>query len=288
MRTGNLTSSGIVAITSVGKRDMTAKELEERPKKGTGSKTTTIEDENIFSDAGLTYIEEKNIERRLGRSLEKENNAKACAWGNLCEIYVQSKHEYVSIDYTQRPDEPIQNKVFPHHCGTPDMTKSKTVADIKSPFTLKSFCTLVQPIYHGLIGLDAMNALRNGYTDPKGIKHKKHDEGNTYYWQLISNAILTDSQFAELHIFCPYQKELVELRELAQKEGLSKYYFIAMGFDDDFPYLKEDGYYRNYNIIRFEIPQADKDFLIKRIQLAGKYLEPFKTPIEKREIKEAA
>lgn len=44
-----------------------------------------------FGKPALTYIEEKNMERRLGRGLNVEQNARPMTWGSLLEGYVFDK-----------------------------------------------------------------------------------------------------------------------------------------------------------------------------------------------------
>jgi len=62
IRIGNITSSeGAVAVMSNGKA------------KGS------------FGAPALTYIEECNFERRLGRSIETESNARPLTWGKFIE-----------------------------------------------------------------------------------------------------------------------------------------------------------------------------------------------------------
>lgn len=56
LRHGNFTSSEIVALTTKGKA------------------------KDSFGKPALTYIEEKNMERRLGRSITTESNAKPLVW----------------------------------------------------------------------------------------------------------------------------------------------------------------------------------------------------------------
>lgn len=244
MRTGNITSSTIAALMS-----------NDRSGKNPGKPF-------------YTYVAECNMERRLQRAIETDNFSKPCAWGNLLEIYVQSKDEYISAKYEQRPDEPIGHPEHDFWWGSPDMVNGDTVADLKCPYTLKSFCQLVQPLYDGKKGIEAMNELRDN-----------HKEGEDYYWQLVSNAILTNSKYAELFIFCPYLSELVAIQELAheQPQGVaSRFYFIANANIDELPYLPDGGYYKNLNVIRFEIPQADKDALTARVKMAGELLETVK------------
>jgi hypothetical protein len=55
----------------------------------------------------------------------------------------------------------------------------------------------------------------------------------------------------------------------------NKIAWINWASDDELPYLIEGGHYQNLNIIRFEVPQADKDFLTKRVIELSKFLEPW-------------
>lgn len=235
-RIGNPTSSEIVALTKSGKGEM-------------------------FGAAAKTYIEECNMERRLGRSISEETNSKPTSWGQLVEKRV---FELLGLEYRLCSQETIGHPHFDYWFGSPDGEKfdeGKTVIDIKSPKTLKSFCQIV---------------------DCKTIEQvrENHKDGEKYYWQLVSNAILTGAENAELIVYVPYQSELEDIRELARNadEGvMSKYYWIHNATDEELPYLIEGGHYKNLNILRFKVPQADKDFLTERVAAAGKLLEPFKS-----------
>lgn len=255
-RIGKYTSSEIVALLSCGVRDMTADELAARPKKGKGSKTTTIEDKNSFGDAAMTYISETNMERRLLRSLNSEVSAKPTSWGSLLE-----DHVFPILGDKYRPLGMItmNHPTIDFWSGSPDALKQemegKTLVEIKCPYTLKSFCTLA---------------------DCRTIQEvrENHKDGEKFYWQCVSNGIITGSKFAELVIFCPYKSELDQIRKMC--EGDPKYYWLMGSQDDDLPFLPDGGFYRNLNIIRFEIPQEDKDLLTSRVLAAGKLLEkPF-------------
>lgn len=284
IRDGNFNSSTIVALTSCGTRKMTADEKAEWKKDHPRSTKELIEDPNTLGEAALTYIQECNWERRIEGSLDNESNAKPLAWGKLCELYVQSKNEYVDLmEWEQRPDEPIAHPEFDYWTGTPDMTNTDTVGDIKAPFTPKSFCTLVQPIIDGMEGVEAMKALRFGYKDKKGFEHKKHPDGEKFFWQIVSNACITGKPYGELKIFCPFQSQLNEIRALAQQQDGAggRFYGIAMSPDEELPHLPDGGFYKNWYSIRFPVPQSDKDALTARVKLAGALLE-------KREVKQIA
>jgi hypothetical protein len=232
-RCGNFTSSEIVALTKLAK------------------------DGNSFGAPALTYISETNMERRLGRSLTDEVNARPLTWGKTLEPFV---FELLGLEYTLTSTDTIRHPHLDYFAGSPDGVKGEdTVMDIKCPMTLKSFCNLVDPLYNGLSGMDAMNAIRDA-----------HKDGEKYYWQLVSNAILTDATVAELIVYVPYRSEIAALKSMC--EGNSKAYWIWAASEDELPYLPDGGYYQNLNVIRFEVPQADKDFLMSKIIAAGALL----------------
>lgn len=238
-RIGRFTSSEIAALTTL-----------DRLKTG-------------FGKPALTYIEEKNIERRLGRSLGTETNARPLSWGKCLEPYVFDN--LLGIEYSYESDKTLVHSSIPFWSGSPDGRKfdnGGTVVDTKCPYTLKSFCQLVQPLYDGLKGMDAINVLRTN-----------HKDGETYYWQLVSNAILTNSQYAELIVFCPYKEELPAIKQMA--DGEPNFYFIWAAIENELPYLPDGGYYKNLNVIRFEVPESDKEALTENVIKAGKLLIPF-------------
>lgn len=238
-RVGNFTSSEIVALTKKAKNG------------------------KDFGAPALTYIEETNFERHLGRSIDDEKTAKPLTWGHLVEGRV---FNLLGLEYTLCSSQTIVHPDIPFWSGSPDGEKDSddTVIDIKSPITLKSFCQLVDPLYRGLTGMDAMNDVR-----------ENHKDGEKYYWQLVSNAVIRRRRFAELIPYMPYKSELEDIRLMAQQvdaQEMSKHYWIAMAGEDELPFLLDDGYYKNVNIIRFEVPVADKKLLTECVLRAGEML----------------
>lgn len=243
LRVGSFTSSEIVALTTNGK------------------------EKNSFGKPFYTYIDECNEERRIRRPLEAETNAKALSWGKLVE---KKAFELLGLEYQLASDQTIVHPEIDCWAGSPDAFKfdeGKTVVDLKCPQTLKSFTTLVKPLYNNLTGLMAMEWIRNN-----------HKDGDKFYFQLISNAILSDSAYAELIVYCPFRSELDSIRELASNIDdpfeQKNYYWIAQATDDELPWIWDDGHYKNINIIRFRVPESDKKFLIERVKLAEKLLIP--------------
>lgn len=245
-RTGNFTSSQIGKLMTYGK------------------------DGKSFGKPALTYIEERNMERRLGRSLQTEISSRPTSWGHTLEGVV---FDILDTTYKLSSDETIKHPTIPFFCGSPDGIKYgengkiDAVFDFKSPFTLKSFCTLV---------------------DAKDIEtlRETHSEGETYYWQIIANAILTGAKFGEIIVFVPYLDELEIVKEVTGnmfESQQNKTAWINFANDDDLPYLIRGGYYKNLNIIRFPIPEADIKALISRVLEAGKLLV---TPTTKEQAEE--
>lgn len=256
-RIGNFTSSKIVALLSMGSREMTDDELAAHKKAFPKSRKKNIE--SWPGKAALTYIDERKMERRLGRSLSTEVNARATSWGSLVENRV---FDLLGLEYKLTSKETFVHPEIPYWAGSPDADKRNTAPDFKCPLTLKSFCQLVDPLYRGLDGIDAMNAVR-----------EEHEEGDAYYWQIISNACIKGCDYGELIVYVPYLAELLEIKEMAHRDRSGKYRWIDYGEFDELPYLMPDGYYRNLNVIRFEIPKEDKELLTMRVQQAGKLLQ---------------
>lgn len=234
----------------------------------------------------LTLIEECNMERRLNRSISNETDAKPLSWGKVCEKYVFSK---MDTSYKLASSEVVQHPKIKYWVGSPEGNKfdeGKTVYDIKCPMTLKSFCRLVLPIYEGLTGKAAIDAVRMDYVDKSGFTHDKHKDGEKYYQQIVSNAILTDSKWGELKVFAPFKSEIEAIKEVARNwDGdQNPFAWIHFAQEDGLPWIPDNGFYENINTIRFEIPQEDKDNLTAAVVRAGGMLKPYFTvspPAEK-------
>ncbi len=258
-RNGNFTSSDIIRLTVNGKRDMTKAELDARPKSGVGSATKTVEDATVLSPVAINYINEKNKERKLQRSLSTNMDSRPTTWGKVLEKRVLE--DLLGTQYQPCSNESICHPEFDFWWGTPDAIKhnsdgTKTVVDIKCPYTLASFCDLVE---------STMYAIRNN-----------HKTGEQYYWQLVSNAILTGADSAELIVYCPYESELPKIKELVDNwlGNPNKVAWINFSEDSELPYLIDGAYYKNLNICSFPIFQEDKDFLTLKVKEASRLLIP--------------
>jgi hypothetical protein len=242
LRWGNFTSSKISALMSNGK--------------ATGS----------LGKPATTYIAEKKMERRLGRSLTTENNAKPLVWGRTLETIPFSK---LGMEYQIISQETIQHPDIKFWTGSPDAKKHSqpkaAVCDFKAPITLKSFCELVDPLYEGLTGTELITAVRD-----------RHEHGDMYYWQLVSNAILTGVDVGELIVYVPYYSEIPNIKQIC--EGNPNAYWIWTAAIEELTWIPDEGYYKDVNVISFPIPQEDKDALTERVLTAGKILNEGNEP----------
>ena len=197
-------------------------------------------------------------------------------WGKLLEI--RAFKQLPSIFYTLSSQVTDTHPRYSFWVGSKDVIKEedfglKTVGDIKCPMTVKSFYKLVLPSFLGMSGIDAINALRYGFTlqhDGKKRSFSAHPDAEKYYWQLISNACINDCQFAELIVYCPFQSELSDIKIMA--EGFNNAMFITFASDSELPYVPDGGRFNNLYVIRFEVPEKDKLFLENRVKMAGELL----------------
>ena len=208
------------------------------------------------------------MERFFKQRLENQVEVLAMAWGKLCEKIVHNK---LGFEYIFHSNDTKEHSEFPEWCGTPDGTKRKdnvvdTVTDIKCPLTRKAFYNLIADLYD----FDGFNATKrknvNGNEIIQNIRNRSK-EGEKYYWQLVSNACIFNCNFAELIVFMPYYEELELIQEYNAKRK-EPFWLVARAKEDELPYIYKESGVENINVIRFEIPQADKDFLKYRVGLA--------------------
>lgn len=214
-----------------------------------------------------TYVKEKQRERRLKRPLSQEHNAKPTNWGTFVESIA---FEVLGLEYSAVSDKKrLYHDELPW-CGVPDVIIGKdVVGDIKSPWTLTGFCDLVEII------------------ESQDIEAFKKDKPE-YYWQLVSNSILTGCKQAEIITFCPSGCTEDERYDMERKKNhldmireklegfdgeLNPYAFINWSKNEELPYLPLDSGYENIYKFRFEVPEQDKKDLTDRVSMAAKMLE---------------
>lgn len=204
-----------------------------------------------------TYIRDKVWESRLGRSLTQRQNSRITTWGLFVEKIVFDK---LSLNYELVSKTRYKHPEIERWTGMPDLvTRDNTVvSDIKCPWTLTSFCEIVDAMAEGV---EAFKLAR-----PE------------YYWQLVSNSILTGIDQAEIIVYVPYKEGLEVIKEAANNHSWdgslteNDVQFINYASDEELPYLIKGKPYQDLNALRFEVPQEDKDLLTARVKMANEIL----------------
>ena len=249
-RFGRFTSSQIHRLTTQSARPMTEHELAaykaENPK---GRKTTIMDWPGV---AASSYIEEKRFERKLKRALNTAGSSRPTDWGTVCEGIA---FELLGLDYQIVSEKTLVHPIYDNWAGSPDLDKQsqKVIGDLKCPYTLKSFCQLVD---YGISG---------GITEIR----ERHDDGEKYYWQLVSNACIKGYTKAELIVFAPKEDSTIRYNNQSMDvvtaiyDESDSYGFNWIRFADrsSLPILPPGSDYNMVNIIAFDVPQSDIDYL---------------------------
>lgn len=216
----------------------------------------------IFGAPAKNYIEETNFERLLGRSISEDINSRPTSWGNLLELKASKDANVLGLDYELTSKVTICHPTIDCYAGSPDgiihSEQGNVVFDVKSPYTLKSFCQLYQ--------CKTIQELRDNYK-----------YGEQYFWQLVGNSILTDCSIAELLVYCPFKSELQSIRDMAhsakEEEGQRNFFWVDSAMDDDLPYIPDGNpNYDHIHKIRFEVTDEIKTQLTNRVLEAQKLL----------------
>ena len=268
-RQARFTSSNAHKLIGQGTRAMTDDEIKAHKEKFPKSRVKTTKCPLLFAATGLTYIEEKQIEKRMQTCLDADGAySQAMAWGNFMEMVVYSKVRPIGA---KEKYEILSKETFLHPVygkfwsGSADMlVKGVKVSEIKC-YQKKKFAQ-----YTDLI----TKPLTKDYT----LQDKLADFKEKYaeeYWQIISNACIHNVKKGEAITYMPYESEyefIVELANNYEGTDLWKYRFITEKPIEQLPFLKDGGYYKDVNKFEFEIPQADIDYLTDRMILAEKLL----------------
>lgn len=198
----------------------------------------------------FTYIQEKKFERKLKRSISTDVSTRPMLWGSFLEARV---HNMIGMGYRHVFDETLQHPKYDFWSGSPDFINDTddVVCDSKCPQP-KAFCELVENCSKGL----------------ESFKENHED----YYWQLVSNALITGKNNIELIGYMAYESELEEIRaevENADLEEPWKYRFITESLKAELAYLPDDSEYKNLNIFRFPLDKGDAILLENKVVAAS-------------------
>lgn len=208
-----------------------------------------------FATLGLTYIEEKRLERKLGRSLSMDFWSRETSWGNFMEYVVFPKLADWDIQHVS--NKTIVHPKYPFWVGSPDfVAPMKKVAELKC-YQPQNFAKLTDCLLTG---------------NPMELKY----EFPQIYWQVTSNAILEGVDVAEAMSFMPYRSELEAIAQMVddyEGEDQYRYKWIYDMVERDgiwqLPFLADNSSYNNLNILTFEVPRDDRKALQEKMCDAG-------------------
>jgi hypothetical protein len=223
-------------------------------------KLIKVDKNGNFQAPGKTYIEEKQIEKRIGSCLDGGAHTQTLAWGNFMELMVYSVlGSQYQISSKETSLHPIYGEFW---SGSKDLftVNPKTgvmesIAEIKC-YQKKNF------------------ALYSDCLMKKDTEIFKADFPKEY-WQIVSNAMIEGVDIGEAIAYMPYVSEAPYIKEMAEDydgEDQWKYKFIRDQAVEDLPFIPDGGYYKNINKFAFIIPEEDKELLTSRILQAAEIL----------------
>lgn len=216
-----------------------------------------------FSAPALTYIEEKNLEYRLGRSLSTSVYSKPIYWGYAMEkiVFELMPSEYELVAGTNE-----EHKQYPlFWAGCSDMViEDYLISEIKS-YGLKKFAQ-----YTDMLMKQNIDLFRSEFPQE--------------YWQIVSNSILYNVKYGEAISFMPYKSQIDEIRhKIEHTDFMDAYGFepwqLRFILEDNLyqlNWIPDNGYYKNVTVFRFEVPEEDKKLLTSKVELAMRHLDKYK------------
>jgi len=216
-----------------------------------------------FSAPGLTYIEEKGIERKMQSCLDGGAHTQTLAWGNFMELMVYS---ILGVQYQISSKETtLHSKHGSFWSGSKDLfTVNNETGEMESIAEIKCYQKKNFALYTDCILKKDIELFKEQF--PKE------------YWQIVSNACLENVEIGEAITYMPYVSEYEEIRQMAEDyDGADqwKYKFIRDLPVQDLPFIPDGGHYKNINKFAFIVPQEDKDFLESRILLAEEKIKEY-------------
>jgi len=210
--------------------------------------------------AFYTYVEDVKLELAMGRCLDIEVNTKPLKWGQLMEVVLFQKKE-LGLNYRMAHKLTIVHDTIKHYSGTPDLIELGVRVAENKCFYPKNFAKL------------SLCLLEN---DVELLKSEFPKE----FWQVVSNSILCDVDRAEIIVYMPYYDELIDIIGQVQETNIlesnnlnpSDYWFLQNDDINTLPFLPNNSKMSNINRMEFEVPKADKEFLISRIKEAVELL----------------
>lgn len=207
--------------------------------------TTSGKQAGTLGQKAITYIKKRINQARWGKSFIS-GGSMATKWGNFFEPYAIARYvQETGIHVISYSDHKKDFKVgpLPNHGGTPDFTTfdETVVGSVKCPQE-DAF-------------IDLFDLIKS-----KDIERFKEDH-KEYYWQLISDLIVTGARYCVFVIYMPYEDEVADLLSDSELYWLTEPACVKRGTEfTDLAYWQ------------FQPPIEDVEFLTSRIEMASDLL----------------
>jgi hypothetical protein len=207
---------------------------------------------------GKKYIRQVNYEIAMDRPINAEHDALPTTWGKLGELRV---FEILPTAYALVNKNRLFHPEIIYWSGAPDLISEDCESDIKCPWSLEVFGNKIAALTAGI----------------EAYKEEFPED----FWQHISNCTLLREngipvKYFEPILYVPYRSEIEEMKKIVNlMDGfeMRKFSRIVNMDEEELPWLKEGGKYKNLNIFRFHIPEEDCEELTETVRECGKLLD---------------
>lgn len=216
-----------------------------------------------FGAPALTYIEEKRAERSLGRSVDLGADGKSLVWGKVAEYYCHKFH--LGLEYSLISKETSTHIRHKFWSGSADAEKVQTAVEMKC-FEPKGYYFLSMALLKLKEKLITLDDFKKDFKE--------------VYWQVVSNAIILNKPKAEIIVYTPTEKQLMQIRQEVEETSIleslgiepwaGRYIFEKEIYN--LPYIPTGIEYPNFVSYEFQVPADDIIFLTKCVLDAEKLL----------------
>lgn len=214
-----------------------------------------------FGEGAITYAGQKKAELRYGRSVDTGAIAQAMTWGKVMEKFVFADEEKIGFEWSLESLGTLIHPIYKNWAGSPDLIAEIKVGEIKC-FYLERHNRL----YDILVNND-IERLKKEFPD--------------IYWQVVSNACVTEKDIAEVIAYCPTLSELLHYREIIENTNFVEKYmeddawpyrFLYENKIERLPWIPDDKKKFSLAKMEFEVKQSDQDFLADRVYFFNKLI----------------
>jgi hypothetical protein len=199
-----------------------------------------------------SYINKVFMELQYNCPMSSYGDSRPTIWGKLLEKWYMAQIELG----TPTPTDTLTHPECPLWKGTPDMIykQEKMVGDLKCPSDLERFAIA----YECKGDIDKLRAT--------------YKEGEKYYWQLMSNAVLTGSDKCKLVFYVPSEADIEEPKtgiRAYSDDGEGKHHWVLFSNYYELPHVPKESSLPNQVVIEWQVDKIERQQLINDVLSAA-------------------